>query len=57
MCYDPIPKQACLKISCSLIFMVDISPQVTFEGGSGYISFDENGDRPGFSGNNAKFYM
>lgn len=24
--------------------------QVTFEGGSGYISFDENGDRPGFSG-------
>ena len=25
-------------------------PQVSFQGGSGYISFDENGDRPGYSG-------
>ena len=26
-----------------------ISPQVSFEGGSGSILFDENGDRPGYT--------
>ena len=32
------------------VIYLDVFLKVNFTGGTGYVSFDENGDRPGYSG-------